>query len=127
MLEIPRVALFAETFHEVNGAANVLRRLTEFARENQYPFLCIRSGEKTRVWNEGNLKILELKRGTASIKLDTELKYDPFLWRYKNLIKNTLKDFQPDVLHLTGFSDVSQLGFYFDEKRPAAECQIVKN
>lgn len=113
MIEVPRVALFADTFHEVNGAANVLRRLTEFAAENEYPFLCVRSGEKTRVWTEGNLKILELKRSSAAIKLDSELKYDPLLWRHKNLIRRALEDFSPDVLHLTGFSDVSQLGFYF--------------
>lgn len=113
MTEIPRIALFADTFHEINGAANVLRRLTEFARECDYPFLCIRSGEKTRLWDEGNLRILELKRSRLAIKLDSELKYDPLLWRYKGLVRKTLKDFQPAVLHLTGFSDVSQIGFYF--------------
>ncbi len=113
MKEIPRVALFAETFHETNGAANVLRRLTDYARENNYPFLCVRAGKETRVWTEGNLKILELKRGGLAIKLDTELAYDPFLWRHKSLVRKTLRDFSPDVLHLTGFSDVSQLGFYF--------------
>jgi phosphatidylinositol alpha 1,6-mannosyltransferase len=113
MKEILRVALFAETFHETNGAANVLRRLTDYARENDYPFLCVRAGKETRVWTEGNLKILELERGGLAIKLDTELKYDPLLWRHKILVRKTLRDFSPDVLHLTGFSDVSQLGFYF--------------
>jgi phosphatidylinositol alpha 1,6-mannosyltransferase len=113
MEKLPRVALFAETFHETNGAANVLRRLTAYAKERDYPFLCVRAGDETRVLTEGNLKILELARSSLSIKLDTELKYDPFLWRYKNLVRRTLESFQPDVLHLTGFSDVSQLGFYF--------------
>ncbi len=113
MKEIPRVALFAETFHETNGAANVLRRLTDYARENDYPFLCVRAGKETRVWTEGNLKILELERGGLAIKLDTELAYDPLLWRHKKLVRKTLRDFSPEVLHLTGFSDVSQLGFYF--------------
>ncbi|HEY0426489.1 MAG TPA: glycosyltransferase, partial [Pyrinomonadaceae bacterium] len=108
-----RVALFADTFHEVNGAANVLRRLTDFAKTNGYPFLCIRTGKKTRVWEDGNIKILELERSRASISIDSELEYDPLLWRHKSLIKRTLKDFQPGVLHLTGFNDVSQLGFYF--------------
>lgn len=113
MQKIPRVALFAETFHETNGAANVLRRLSDYARENDYPFLCVRAGKETRVWTEGHLKILELERGGLAIKLDTELKYDPLLWRHKNLVRKTLRDFSPEVLHLTGFSDVSQLGFYF--------------
>jgi len=113
MKKIPRVALFAETFHETNGAANVLRRLTAYAQEKDYPFLCVRGGKETRFWTEGNLQILELKRSRAAIKLDTELRYDPLLWRHKNLVGKVLKDFSPDVLHLTGFSDVSQLGFYF--------------
>jgi len=112
MNEFPRIALFADTFHETNGAANVLRRLTDFAREKNHPFLCIRAGEETRVWDEGSLKILEIRRGPLSINLDTELKFDPLFWRHKNLVNRTLKDFQPDVLHLTGFNDVSLLGFY---------------
>lgn len=113
MNQFPRVALFADTFHETNGAANILRRLTDFAKEREYPFLCICTGEKTRVWDEGSLKILELKRGFLSVKLDTELKYDPFLWRQINVVRRTIKDFKPDVLHLTGFNDVSLLGFSF--------------
>ena len=113
MNEIPRIALFADTFHEINGAANVLRRLTAFAKQRGYPFLCIRSGEKTRTWDEGSLRILELKKNRLAIKLDSELKYDPLFWRHKSLVGKTLKDFQPDVLHLTGISDVSQIGFYF--------------
>ncbi|HEY0427275.1 MAG TPA: hypothetical protein VGC76_05675, partial [Pyrinomonadaceae bacterium] len=68
-----RVALFADTFHEVNGAANVLRRLTDFAKTNGYPFLCIRTGKKTRVWEVGrlrsekNVRFLEIKK-FASVK-----------------------------------------------------------
>ena len=113
MKKFPRIALFADTFHETNGAANVLRRLTDFAKEREYSFLCVRAGERTCIRDEGNLKILELRRGSLSIKLDTELEYDPFLWRHLGFVRRTLKEFKPDVLHLTGFSDVSQLGFSF--------------
>ncbi len=109
----PRTALFADTFHEINGAANILRRLTAFAGENNRPFLCIRGGAETRFWREGALEILELKRSRASFTLNEELKYDPLLWRYQNLIRQTLKSFQPDVVHLTGVNDVSQIGFFF--------------
>jgi phosphatidylinositol alpha 1,6-mannosyltransferase len=111
MNEFPRVALFADTFHETNGAANILRRLTGFARENDLPFMCIRAGKETCVKNDGSLKILELKRSFASFTLNEDLKYDPLLWRNFNLIKRELKDFQPDVLHLTGVNDISQIGF----------------
>ena len=33
MEKILRVALFADTFHVTDGAANVLRRLTDFAKD----------------------------------------------------------------------------------------------
>jgi hypothetical protein len=54
MNNIPRVALFADTFHETNGAANFLRRLVNFAREKNYEFLCVRSGANT-VITEGSV------------------------------------------------------------------------
>ncbi len=113
MINFPRVALFADTFHEVNGAANVIRRLEGFARENNIPFFCVRAGKETRFIEDGNLRTLELKRGRASFPIDGELKYDPLLWRYKKLIKEKLDEFKPDVVHVTGLNDVSQLGFYF--------------
>ena len=113
MTEFPRVALFADSFNETNGAANVLRRLTAFAKAKNYPFLCVRAGAKTCFWREGSLEILELKRSFTAVTLNEDLKYDPLLWRYHGLIKKTIRDFQPDVLHLTGVNDISQLGFVF--------------
>ncbi len=113
MTETPRVALFADTFHEINGAANILRRLTAYAKENDRPFLCVRAGDETRFWREGSLEVLELKRSRASITLNEDLQYDPLFWRYHNLIKRKLKDFEPEVLHLTGVNDISLLGFVF--------------
>ena len=111
MNETPRVALFADTYHEVNGAANFLRRLVVFARENDYPLLCIRSGDETKVIDEGSVLFLDLKRSRVSIPLDGDLKYDPLLWRNRGLVKKTIDDFRPDVIHLTGLNDISQFGF----------------
>jgi len=105
--------LFADTFYETNGAANVIRRLNDFAAEHGYPFLCIRAGEKTRRDSAAKCQFLELKRSKCSLPVDGELKFDPLLWRYKNLVAETLDDFAPDIIHLTGLNDISQLGFYF--------------
>ncbi|MDQ6787085.1 MAG: glycosyltransferase [Acidobacteriota bacterium] len=113
MNEFPRVALFADTFHEINGAANILRRLAAYAKEHNRPFLCVRAGNETRSWREGSVEILELKRSRAALTLNEDLQYDPLFWRYHNLIKQKLKDFKPDVLHLTGVNDISLLGFVF--------------
>lgn len=110
---IPRVALFADTYHEINGAANVIRRLVNFARDNNFPFLCVRSGNETRFVQDGSVQFLELKRSRFSLRVDCELRYDPLLWKHKKLVDATISEFKPDIIHLTGLNDISQLGFFF--------------
>ena len=111
MKDVPRIALFADTYHEINGAANFLRRLTAFARDNDCPLLCVRSGKETKLTTDGSVQFLDLKRNRASIPLDGDLKYDPLLWRDRNLVKKALLDFKADVIHITGLNDISQFGF----------------
>ena len=112
MNEIPRVALFADTYHEANGAANFLRRLTVYAKEKNYPFLCVRAADETRKIEDGSVTFLDLERSRLSIPLDGLLKYDPLLWNKSKLVTKTLKEFKPDVIHITGINDISQFGFY---------------
>ncbi len=109
----PRIALFADTFTEVNGAANVLRKLTEFAKERDYPFLVIYSGDETVLTEDGSLIRLQLKRNKFAFSLDSELKYDPLFWRHNGFVRKKLKEFKPDVLHVTGPNDVSQIGLLY--------------
>lgn len=113
MNEIPRVAMFCDTYHEINGAANVLRRLTAYAKEKSYPFMCVRSGAETGVWREGSLTNVELKRGRLAMRLDAELEYDPMVWKYRSAVRAAVNEFKPDVLHVTGLNDVSQIGLTF--------------
>jgi len=113
MNDFPRVALFADTFHETNGAANFLRRLVNFAKEKNYEFLCVRSGERTRYYREGSVSFLDLKRGRASIPLDGALKFDPLLWKHKKLVREIFEQFQPTIIHVTGLNDISQFGYFF--------------
>ena len=114
---IPRVALFAETYTEVNGAANVLRKLTAYAQTHDYPMLCIYGGDETFIEQKGSVTFIQLKRNKLSFSLDSELRYDPLLWRHKRMIGKELKKFKPDVLHVTGPNDVSQIGFWFGHWR----------
>ncbi len=107
------MALFADTFHETNGAANFLRRLVSFAQKKECPFLCIRSGEQTGHFRDGSISFLDLKRGRTSIPMDGALRYDPFLWKHKKLVGKTLEEFAPNVIHITGLNDISQFGYYF--------------
>jgi phosphatidylinositol alpha 1,6-mannosyltransferase len=113
MNDIPRVALFADTFHETNGAANFLRRLVNFAKEKNYEFLCVRSGDKTAFYKEESVSFLDLKRSRASIPMDGALKFDPLLWKHKKLVKKSLEEFNPDIIHVTGLNDISQFGYFY--------------
>ena len=106
------MALFADTFHEANGAANFLRRLVDFVKAKDYPFLCVRAGEETRSFQDGSVTFLDLKRGWASIPLDGTLKFDPFYLKHRKLVGKTLTEFAPDIIHFTGLNDISQFGIY---------------
>lgn len=104
--------MFADTFHETNGAANFLRRLVNFVQAKNYPFLCVRAGEENRCFQEGSVTFLDLKRGRASIPIDGALKFDPFYLKHRKLVGTTLTEFAPDIIHVTGLNDISHFGFY---------------
>ncbi len=107
-----RVAFFADSFLEVNGAAMTCQRLVGYAQRNDFPFLAIYGGHKTESRQEGSVKFLELKRSFASVKLDEDLAYDPLFQRHTNRVLKAIVDFQPDIFHITGLNDVSILGSY---------------
>jgi glycosyltransferase involved in cell wall biosynthesis len=55
---------------------------------------------------------MQLARGPARIGLDANLDYDPFLCRYGNRLLRVMRNFKPDLIHLTGPGDMGTLGFY---------------
>jgi phosphatidylinositol alpha 1,6-mannosyltransferase len=103
----PRVAFFADSYLEINGAAMTCKRLVRFAEENGYPFLCVHAGEKTEQTSSGSVSHLSLKRSAIAIPMDEGLKYDPLFNLHIKKVRQALFDFKPDVLHLTGLNDVS--------------------
>lgn len=88
------------------------KRLLRYVKKNDLPFLCIHAGNKTEVTDDGNLRFLSLKRSLASVSMDEGLKFDPLFFRHVNQIKRELKRFKPDVIHITGLNDVSNVGAY---------------
>jgi len=110
---IPRVAFFTDTFEEINGVALTSRQLTEFARRHDFPILCVRGGLATKISQQGSLTSLELTRGPFSFQLDRGLWHDPLLWRHIARIREVLRDFRPDIIHVVSPGDVSELGTYF--------------
>jgi len=107
----PRVAYFPDSFHEVNGVAHTSRHFEAFARRRNLPFLCIRAGDRPQALIEdGNVWTLELPRGFLSFALEKDLRYDPAFLRHIPLIGEVLERFRPDLVHITGPSEVGMLG-----------------
>jgi phosphatidylinositol alpha 1,6-mannosyltransferase len=108
---MPRVAYFPDSFHEVNGVAHTSRHFEAFARRRNLPFLCVRAGDRAQaVLEDGNVWTLELPRGFLSFALEKDLRFDPAFLRHIPLIGEVLERFKPDLIHLTGPSEVGILG-----------------
>jgi glycosyltransferase involved in cell wall biosynthesis len=107
----PRVAYFPDSFHEVNGVAHTSRHFEAFARRRNLPFLCVRAGDRTQaILEDGNTWTLELSRGFLSFALEKDLRFDPAFLRHIPLIEEVLERFKPDLIHITGPSEVGMLG-----------------
>ena len=107
----PRVAYFPDSFHEINGVAHTSRNFEAFARRRGVPFLCVRAGEREQSFTqEGNLWTLELPRGLLSFALEKDLRFDPAFIRHVPQIEDVLTRFEPDLIHVTGPSEVGVLG-----------------
>jgi phosphatidylinositol alpha 1,6-mannosyltransferase len=112
--QYPRVAYFPDSFHEVNGVAHTSRNFAEFARAHGMPMLCVRAGKKTRLCKpEGSVRALELGRSPLAVQLERDLYFDPLFFRYSNTISETVRNFRPEVIHITGPSELGIFGAYF--------------
>ena len=114
---VPRVAYFPDSFHEVNGVAHTSRNFEAFARRRNLPFLCVRAGDRAQAMLEdGNVWTLELPRGCLSFALEKDLRFDPAFLRHIPLIGEVLERFRPDLIHITGPSEVGMLGAMLAEE-----------
>ncbi len=117
-LPSPRVAYFPDSFHEVNGVAHTSRHFEAFARRQGRPFLCVRAGNRAPAFiEEGNVWTLELPRGFLSFALEKDLRFDPVYLRHLPLIDDVLRRFQPDLIHVTGPSELGMLGAWLARRR----------
>jgi glycosyltransferase involved in cell wall biosynthesis len=108
---VPRVAYFPDSFHEVNGVAHTSRHFEAFARRRNLPFLCVRAGDRTQaIIEDGNVWTLELPRSILSFALEKDLRFDPAFLRHIPFIEEVLERFKPDLIHITGPSEVGMLG-----------------
>jgi phosphatidylinositol alpha 1,6-mannosyltransferase len=111
---VPRVAYFPDSFHEVNGVAHTSRNFEAYALRRNLPFLCVRAGDRdVPVHQEGEVRSLELMRSRTSIRLEKDLEFDAIFWRHYDQIEWQLKLFQPDIIHITGPSELGIFGALF--------------
>ena len=113
-MTVPRVAYLPDSFHEVNGVAHTSRNFVAYTERHNLPFLCIRAGTRSTPFEQtGELRTLELRRSHASIRMEKDLDFDPLFWRHVSAIRRELKRFRPDIIHITGPSELGIFGAYF--------------
>ena len=108
---VPRVAYFPDSFHEVNGVAHTSRHFEALRGGATCPFFaCAQETAPRPLTEEGNVWTLELPRGFLSFALEKDLRFDPAFLRHVPLIGQVLERFQPDLIHITGPSELGMLG-----------------
>lgn len=113
-MRVPRVAYFPDSFHEVNGVAHTSRNFVAYATHHGLPFLCVRAGSRElAIDQQESVRTLELRRSPASVRIEKDLEFDAVFWRHANAIEAELLSFKPDVIHITGPSELGIFGAYF--------------
>jgi len=105
-----RVAFFPDAYHEIDGVANTSRHFESFAMRKGLPFLTVLGGTKNSVEGHGSLTRIERRRGRIGFPLDKKHDFDLAFWRHYKVIEKAVRDFDPDILHITGPSDTGQIG-----------------
>ncbi len=113
-MRVPRVAYFPDSFHEVNGVAHTSRNFVAYAQRHGLPFLCVRAGRREVAFEQmEELRTLELSRSRGSVRMEKDLEFDALFWRHGDAIRRALERFRPDVIHITGPSELGIFGAYF--------------
>jgi phosphatidylinositol alpha 1,6-mannosyltransferase len=107
---VPRVAYFPDAFHEINGVAHTSRHFEAFARRRSLPFLCVRAGPADRAGKDGPIRTLELPRSAFSFPVEKDLRFDLAYWRHLPRILADTRHFRPDIIHITGPTELGFLG-----------------
>lgn len=110
MRRTPRVALFADSFLEVNGVALTCRKLAEHAQRHGLPLLVAHAGASTGVEAAGNLWRLSLATSAAHLDLENDLRFDLLFARHLARVRKALVDFGAEMVHLTGPNHTGFLG-----------------
>ena len=105
-----RVALFPDSLYEVNGVANTFRHFADYARMRDLPLLVVHGSAPDDISEAGSVRYFGLKRGRISFPVEKDLRFDVAFARHLGRVQEELRRFQPDVVHITGPSDMGLLG-----------------
>ena len=106
----PAVAFFTDSFHEANGVALTSRQFDEFARSRGFPFFSVHAGPVTKHTRDGSYESYELANSRATLRLEHDLFFDiPFV-RHRRRVAEALREFRPDLVHVTGPGHLGLLG-----------------
>jgi phosphatidylinositol alpha 1,6-mannosyltransferase len=105
-----RVAFFPDVYHEIDGVANTARQFEAFAMRRDLPFLTVHGGTDNEIQTNGSVLRITRRRGRFGFALDKKHDFDLAFWRHLNVVEAAVREFDPDILHITGPSDVGQLG-----------------
>lgn len=108
----PRIALFACSYAEVDGVANTVRQFERYAAARACPFLLIHGGFRDEDIQSGTLRRLQFRRKFPKFALDKKHDFDLFFWRYCEKANAAIRAFRPDIIHITGPSDVGLMGAF---------------
>ncbi len=111
-----RVAFFPCVYHEVDGVAKTSREFEAFARRQELPFFMVHAGPRDEATVAGAVTRLQLPRSPLKFPLDRAHDYDLLFLRHYRKLEPLLRDFRPDVVQITGPSDVGTLGAYAAHK-----------
>ena len=112
----PRVAFFPCVYHEVDGVAQTSRHFEAFARRQEIPFFMVHAGPRDEITRTGPVTRVQLPRSPVKFPLDRAHDYDLLFLRHYRKLEPLLRDFRPDVVQITGPSDVGTLGAYVAHK-----------
>jgi phosphatidylinositol alpha 1,6-mannosyltransferase len=105
-----RVAFFPDAYDEIDGVAHTARQFESFALRRGLPFLIVHGGAENGLLQTGPVRRMTRRRGRFGFRLDKKHDFDLAFWRHLHAVEEVVRDFDPDVLHITGPSDVGQLG-----------------
>ncbi len=105
-----RVAFFTDSFHEVNGVAHTSREFVSYAQRRSLPLFSVHAGPENRISQRGSVTTFEFARGPARWNLEHDLAIDLLFLRQRSRLRAALRQFRPELIHITGPGDAGLLG-----------------